>query len=141
MCMCVGYACMCMYSLRVSAFTCVCGGQRSTLGVFLSHMSPCFLRRGLSLSRELTDWRGWLTTPYPLSSAGGYRHTTRLGFCMGSGATDSHLPACLYSKCFTTESSPKSSASIPKAYLEVLGSNGDVALEWASVSLAFCQIT
>lgn len=35
-----------------------CGGQTSVSGVILNHSSPYFLRQGLSLDLELSDWLG-----------------------------------------------------------------------------------
>lgn len=42
--------CACMHA---------CGGQKSTLGVFLGHDSYC-LRQGMSLTLELTELADWL---------------------------------------------------------------------------------
>lgn len=39
--------------------TCVCGGQKSMLSVFLNYSTPHFLRQDLSLNLELRD-SGWL---------------------------------------------------------------------------------
>jgi hypothetical protein len=48
------YVSICLW-MYVHIYACEIIGQRLTLGAFLNHLAPYFLRQGLSLNLELSD--------------------------------------------------------------------------------------